>query len=171
MWLRRTILLLFVRFAPFDGALTKSTWINGHCNCLGGAKTVTSNGVEDENLNHPSVDGGETDAFPALSVEKDVPYLEIIIGIVLFILIIIAFAAALRFTFGEEVVSWFLGIAVVIASLSVAVAPLRFLIIRSIRRLLPQDPDQRRQQRTHWQARQLRREQRQQRRQSRRRRQ
>jgi len=132
---------------------------------------VTSNGVEDENLNPPSVDAGETEAFPPkLSVEKEVPYLEIIIGIVLIIIIIIAFAAALRFTFGEEVVSWFLGIVVVIVSLSIAVAPVRFLIIRSIRRLLPQDPDQQRQQRNHWQARQLRREQRQQRRQSRRRR-
>jgi len=117
-----------------------------------------------------SVDGGETEAVPPkLSVKKEVPYLEIIVGIVLFAIIIIALAAALHFTFGEDVLSWFLGVVVVIASLSAAVAPLRFLIIRSIRRLLPQDPDQRRQQRNHWQARQLRRERRQQRRQSRRR--
>jgi len=147
--------------------------------------------VEDVNLTPPSVDGGETEAFPpnvsiekslspapgaeakaftpTVSIEKELPYLEIIIGIVLIIIIVIAFAAVLGFTFGGEVVSWFLGIVVVIASLSIAVAPLRFLIIRSIRRLLPQDPDQQRQQRNHRRARQLRHEQRQQRRQSRRR--
>jgi uncharacterized membrane protein HdeD (DUF308 family) len=70
---------------------------------------------DDKVVVHPPVVEGTAEALPVtVRIEKKLPYIVIIIGI---ITIIIASALALRFTFGAEVVYWFLGIVEIIIGL------------------------------------------------------